>query len=402
LSNTGLFQVAIIGAGPAGLYAADELLKRDSAVRVDMFDRLPTPGGLVRWGVSPDHFQRRKMIEVYQRQIFSSGRFRFFGDIEIGRDVVLTDLRRHYSAVLFASGVTADKPLGIEGESLPGCVASSEFVAWYNGHPDQSQNHYDMSCDRVVVIGNGNVALDVARILLLSPDYLAKTDISGTALLRLRQSAIKEVVIVGRRGPAQAAFTLPELLELKNLPIGIEIDGDIPQRVDGSAELQLRLRTLRELAGQHPDAERRLVFQFLRSPTAILGRGRTEGIAMVSNQLSDDGNRAIRGNATFRLKTNLVIKAVGYRAEPLAGLLFDEPRGVISNDGGRIEAGLYVAGWLKRGPRGVIGTNKNCSRETVIRLLADHGAGALTLSDPGKDIRHSLNRSTQSTDRDIR
>ena len=377
MSAADVFQVAIIGAGPAGLYAADELLKRDSCVRVDMFDRLPTPGGLVRSGVSPDHCQRRKMIQVYERQISSSGRFRFFGETEVGQDILLAELRSRYSAVLFSSGATADTPLGIEGELLPGCVASREFVAWYNGHPDHSQNHYAMSCDRAVVIGNGNVALDVARMLLLSPEYLAQTDISETALLALRQSTIKEVVIIGRRGPVQAAFTLPELLELKNLPIGIEIDGDIPQLNTGRGELQLRLRTLRELAGQHPDAERRLVFRFLRSPTAILGRDRTEGVELVINQLSDDGEKVIPSSATFRLKTNLVIKAVGYRVEPWAGLSFDESRGVIANEGGRIEAGLYVAGWLKRGPRGVIGTNKGCSRETVTGLLADQNTGAL-------------------------
>ena len=370
-------KVAIVGSGPASLYAAEELLKREKTAHIDLYDRLPTPGGLVRAGVSPDHGQRRTMADRYVVQLFASGRFRFYGNVEVGKEISLDELREHYHAVIVASGAAADRQLGIPGEHLNGSVAATEFVAWYNGHPDYADRQFDLSGERAVVIGNGNVALDVARMLLLPQAQLAKTDIADHALEALASSNIREVVLLGRRGPAQAQFTLPELLELQHMPFAIGIEGSFPDTISGNSQAALRLQTLQALNNSNDGAERKLIFKFLHSPLEVLGDDSVAGLRAGMNTLSEDGNKAIASGEETQIDTGLVVRAVGYHGEAVEGLPYDAATGTIPSAQGRVEAGTYVAGWLKRGPRGVIGTNKHCSRETVAMLLEDWRAQRL-------------------------
>lgn len=384
-------RVAIVGSGPSGLYAAAELLKRAPLAQVEMFDRLPTPGGLVRAGVSPDHAARRQVAAVYERLLVSSGRFRLHGNVEIGRDLSHADLLAHHHAVIYASGASSDRRLGIPGEDLPGSHAATEFVGWYNGHPDFANHHFDLSnTERAVVVGNGNVALDVARMLLMSADALRRTDIAEHALAVLAQSKVREVVILGRRGPAQAAFTFPELLELEALEdVDIVVETPAALLADQPGANPQRLQLLREYAGHRdpPQRARRLVLRFLASPVEILGQGRVEALRVARNELrAANGTVAARPTGDVEtLGCGLVFRSVGYRATALPGLPFDEARGVLPNTNGRVLdpatrqaiAGSYVAGWLKRGPSGVIGTNKQCSQQTVAALLEDAAAGRL-------------------------
>jgi len=397
--NAPSLRVAIIGSGPSGLYAADELLKAHSGAQVDMFDRLATPGGLARFGVSPDHHQRRKIIDIYERQLFASGRFRFFGNVEIGRNISHSELSAHYHGIIYSSGASADRMLNIPGEDLNGAVAATNFVAWYNGHPDHHRDQYDLRGERAVLIGNGNVALDVARMLLLPTAYLSKTDISEIALNALAKSEIKEVVIVGRRGPAQAAFTLPELLELKHLDIDIELQGICDEELNkliaeasSRVESALRLRTLQELAKQPKRHARKLIFRFMHSPLALLGENKVSAIQLGINTLSHDGSKALATSETTALDTQLIIKAIGYRGRALPELPFDAERGILPNEAGRVISGVYVTGWLKRGPQGVIGSNKMCSKETVASVLKDCFEGDLKQAIDETDIATRLSK----------
>lgn len=390
-------RVAIVGAGPAGLYAGAELLRCDATASVDLFDRLPSPGGLVRAGVSPDHGQRRNVTPVYERLLEASDRFRFFGNVCVGKTLALEELAAHYHAVIHASGAPADRRLGIPGEDLPGSHSGAAFVGWYNGHPDFAAQRFDLQATRAVVIGNGNVALDLARMLLLPVDVLRRTDIADHALDALAHSQVREVVILGRRGPAQAAFTAPELLELATLP-GVEITVEAPQELLlAQSAHPLRMRLLQELASRKPShGARRLVLRFLSTPLEILEEhGRASGVRIAHNQLVADPTGVLHARATPReevLPAGLVLRAVGYRAEAIAGLPFDETRGCVPHDNGRVldgarpMAGHYVAGWLKRGPSGVIGSNKFCSRNTVASLLADALAGRLPTPRHAADV----------------
>lgn len=384
-------RVAIVGSGPSGLYAAAELLKRDSTARVDLFERLPTPGGLVRSGVSPDHAARRAVTSFYERIVVASGRFRFFGNIDVGRQIALADLRTHYHAVVHASGASSDRHLGIPGQDLPGSHAATAFVGWYNGHPDFASQRFDLACERAVVVGNGNVALDVARMLLLPDARLRSSDTADHALSALAASRIREVVILGRRGPAQAAFTAPELLELGELQ-DADVVVDCPAALledEASATHPLRVRLLREYARRAPKgAPKRLVLRFLASPVAIEGAGRVESVRVTRNELrrGPDGSwQAHAAGPEELLPAGLVLRSVGYSAEPTQGLPFDDVARIVPNTGGRVIdpatqqplPGSYVAGWLKRGPSGVIGTNKLCSQKTVAALLEDAANGRL-------------------------
>ena len=384
-------RVAIVGSGPSGLYAAAELLKRDARAHVEMFDRLPSVGGLVRAGVSPDHAARRRVTETYERLLVASGRFRFHGNVELGQHLSHDELLEHHDAVIYASGAASDKRLGIPGEDLPGSHAATEFVGWYNGHPDFANHSFDLSCERAVVIGNGNVALDVARMLLMSPATLRKTDIADHALAVLSRSQVKEVVILGRRGPAQAAFTFPELLELEALQdVDVVVESPADLLADQTqAANPLRLKLLDEYAAQGPrNRAKRLVFRFLAAPIEVLGGERVGALRVARTELVADADGALRarpvGN-TEDLRCGLVLRSVGYHASALPGLPFDALRGVLPNQHGRVLdpaastalKGTYVAGWLKRGPSGVIGTNKICSQQTVSALLADAAAGRL-------------------------
>ena len=365
-------RVAVIGAGPAGLYAADELLTLPG-VQVDVFDRLPTPHGLARYGVAPDHPRTKQVIELFSKIEQEPG-FRYRLNVEAGTDMTLDELRASYHAVIYAVGAATDRRLGVPGEELSGSVSATDFVAWYNGHPDADDASYPVaagSSERAVVIGNGNVALDVARILTADPDRLATTDISDRALLALRDSRIREVVLLGRRGPADAAFTLPELIGLATLD-------DVDVVVEGAVEVTSdKTAILAELASRTPaPGRRRIVLRFHTAPVRIVGDEQVEGLEVVRTEVVD--GRAVPTGETEQIRAGLVLRAIGYRARPVAGLPFDEERGLVPNDGGRVEPGLYVGGWIKRGPTGFLGTNKSCSKETVERLLDDLDAGLLT------------------------
>jgi len=396
----GRLHVAIVGSGPAAFFAAEELLnQRGIDVAVDMFERLPTPGGLVRFGVAPDHQDTKKAANNFALTLKRKG-FKLFLNTEIGRDVAIEELRRRYDAVLVAVGALSDRELGIPGEDLPGSHSATEFVAWYNGHPDFAHRTFDLSHERAVIIGNGNVALDVARVLASDPDRLAGTDVADHALAQLRESKVREVIVVGRRGPAQAAFTIKELLSLTQTP-GIDVvvraeeivldeasEQGLPE--EGSVE-RYKADLLAEVQGRPLSGGRRVTLRFLASPIEVVGDGWVGGIRLQHNLLvvGADGSVEAQPNGdTEELACGLVFRSVGYRGSPVPGLPFDDRSGIIPNAGGRVInpgpglplAGLYVAGWIKRGPSGVIGTNKKCAKESVGHLLDDFRAQRLPAS----------------------
>jgi ferredoxin--NADP+ reductase len=406
MSDDSPIRIAVIGSGPAGFYAAGHLLKDSSGrVEVDMLERLPTPWGLVRSGVAPDHPKIKSVTRVYEKTA-EHPRFRFFGNITFGEHVSREDLLAHYHAIVYATGSPRDRPLGIPGEDLPGSHAATEFVGWYNGHPDHTDLEIDLTtgsaggapAERAVVIGNGNVALDVARMLVLAPAELAPTDTADHALEVLARSRISEVVIIGRRGPAQAAFTNPELLELGELSeADVVVDPAELDRAlavhDADAEANITSRRnveiLRSYAEREPSGHpKRVVLRFLLSPTALIpgADGRLAAVELVRNELVPGPGGALRAEATDERETipaGLAFRAIGYRGIPLPGVPFEERSGVIPNEGGRILdpatgaplPGEYVVGWIKRGPSGVIGTNKKDAQETVDAILADLAPG---------------------------
>ncbi len=391
-------RIAIVGSGPAGLYAAGQLLaSEDPVCRVDVYDRLMTPWGLVRFGVAPDHPKIKSVTRVFERTARLPG-FRFHGNVEVGVDVSHGELAGAYHAVLYATGTPHDRRLGIPGEELAGSESATDFVAWYNGHPDYADRSFDLSSRRAVVVGNGNVALDVARMLTLSEAELEVTDTADHAIEALRNSKVEEIVILGRRGPVQAAFTNPELRELAELeladvivdPAELELDATSAAALEMAEQtVQRNVETLRAYATASTRGRpRRVILRFLASPVAIEGNGRVEAIVVARNELviGDDGSlRARPTGVTERLETGLVLRAVGYVGRPLAGVPYDECRTTVLNDSGRVLdplsgrpiPGLYAAGWIKRGPSGVIGTNKRCAQETTSRLIDDFRAGLL-------------------------
>lgn len=401
-------RIAIIGAGPAGFYAAGHLLNADEQIEVDLFERLPTPWGLVRSGVAPDHPKIKSVTRVYEKTA-AHPRFRFFGNVELGRDVSREDLLEHYHAIVYATGSPTDRSMGIPGEDLPGSHSATDFVGWYNGHPDFRDYEFDLSGSRAVVIGNGNVAIDVARMLTLSHDELACTDIADHALRALDESSIEEIVLIGRRGPAQAAFTNPELLELGELnDADVIVDAEelesalsVPDlNMEPTAERNVKI--LREYAARTPTGKaKRIVLRFLLSPIELHGdESRVSEIVLGRNELVDSGDGRLRAQDTGQretLSTGLVLRAIGYRGVPLPGVPFDERSATIANEGGRVIgadgrlSGEYTVGWIKRGPSGVIGTNKKDAQETVDALLADLSVGALhTPSQPDPDAIEQL------------
>lgn len=393
-------RVAIIGSGPSGFYAAEHLQKQaDINVQIDMFDRLPTPYGLVRGGVAPDHPKIKSVTKVYDK-IAANPSFRFYGNIELGRDLSHEDLLDHYHAVIYAVGAQTDRRLDVPGEDLPGSHPATEFVAWYNGHPDFRGCQFDLSQESVAVIGVGNVAMDVARILARSTSELRETDIADYALDALARSRVKNIYIMGRRGPVQAAFTNPEVKEKGEMeeadvvvaPEEVILDplsqAYLDQGEDKTAARNieiLREYSTRPLAGK----PKKIIFRFLVSPVELIGAERVEAIKIVKNELVDDGRGGLRARPTDQFETipvGLVFRSVGYRGVPLPGVPFHEPWGTIPNEQGRVMTqlkggeqvpGEYVVGWIKRGPSGVIGTNKPDSVETVNMLLEDLQAGKM-------------------------
>jgi ferredoxin/flavodoxin---NADP+ reductase len=379
------FRAAVIGAGPAGYYVAEHLLSAKSAVvHVDMFERLPTPWGLVRAGVAPDH-PKIKSVSAQFAEVARHPRYRFFGNVEFGGDVSRQDLLSRYDAIVYCTGARSECRLAIPGEDLPGSLAASDFVGWYNGHPDMASLAPDLSRGRAVVIGNGNVALDVARMLLLPEDVLRKTDIADHALELFGSSGVRDVTILGRRGPAQAAFTsveLRELVDMEGLEVTVDAASlDLPESLEPADRRRVQ-RNVTLLQGAcsavRPKRDRRLAFTFLRSPIAIEGNGRVEGIEVGVNrlELKEGRVRAVDTGERQVLPADLVIRAVGYRGAALPEVAFDHRTGVIPNVGGTVTPGdrEYVAGWIKRGPSGIIGTNRADADETAQRILADLGS----------------------------
>ncbi|HSC72780.1 MAG TPA: FAD-dependent oxidoreductase [Gaiellaceae bacterium] len=378
-----MLRVAVVGSGPAGFYAAGALLDAERGIEVDMLERLPTPWGLVRLGVAPDHPKLKSVSRAFERIAERPG-FRFFGNVEIGRDLSHADLLRLYDAVVYAFGAQTDRRVGIPGEDLPGSWSATEFVAWYNGHPDFQELQFDLNVDRAVVIGNGNVALDVARMLALTPEELAPTDTTDPAIDAIGSSTVREIVIVGRRGPAQASWTTQELKEMGELA-GADVRVD-PAQLDGAeaddTQTQRNLEVLRGFAARDPSGKPLVIrFLFFRSPVVLHGESKVESIELVRNRLEERDGRlvAVATGEHETLECGLVFRSVGYRGVGLPDLPFDEQRGTIVNDGGRVAGAecTYCAGWIKRGPTGIIGTNKKDATETVTLLLEDVDGGKI-------------------------
>jgi len=386
------WKIAVIGSGPAGFYAAGELFRQQSwEIKVDMFERLPTPFGLVRGGVAPDHQKIKSVQKIYSR-IAENENFRFFGNVEFGRDIFQADLLEHYDAVIYSVGSPADRELGIPGEDLSGSHSATEFVAWYNGHPDFCDYKFDLSAKNAFVIGIGNVALDVARILAKTPEELAETDIADYALDALRASQLEDIWLVGRRGPVQAAFSPAELREFMELAEAdvvveqnvLELDAESQQilETDASNDTKKNIEILKQISLRDVSAKKRRVhFLFLSSPVEISGNDKVEKISLVRNQLVKREDGSLAAQPTEKINeaaAELVFRSIGYHGQPLPDLPFDQKSGTIPNEcgqvkdpenGNKLRNREYVAGWIKRGPSGVIGTNKQDAVETVHRML---------------------------------
>ncbi len=383
-------RAAVVGSGPAGFYAAGHLLDAGDDVQVDMIERLPTPWGLVRLGVAPDHPKIKAVSKAFEKIAAQPG-FRFVGNVEVGRDLTHEELSQLYDAVVYATGAQTDRHMGIPGEDLPGSWPATEFVAWYNGHPDFQELEFELSGERAVVVGAGNVAIDVVRMLALAPEEIEPTDTTDAAIAAILGSGLKEIVLLARRGPAQAAFTTPELKELGELadadvivdPSDLELDPASEAALETDTNARRNVEVLREYAARPPAGKkRRVVLRFCVSPVAILGDERVEGVELVRNRLVADDAGRVSAEPTDEHETiecGIVFRSVGYLGVELPGVPFEG--GKIPNEGGRVDPGLYCAGWIKRGPSGVIGTNKKDATETVDLLLEDWRAGKLSHGD---------------------
>jgi ferredoxin--NADP+ reductase len=388
-------RVAIIGAGPSGFYAAGQLLAvAEPQFAVDLYDRLPTPYGLVRSGVAPDHPKIKSVTKAYDKTT-EHERFRFFGHVELGGDISRANLLEHYHVVIYTLGTSIDKRLGIPGEELQGSHAATEFVAWYNGHPDHCGLEVDLQAKQAVVVGAGNVAIDVARMLALAPAELEITDTADHAMDVLRDSGIEEITILARRGPLQAAWTNPELLEMGELELA-DLDvvgGDLDELSvvaleEADKTRRRNVEIMRDYAGRAKSGKPITVrFRFLASPIELLGdeNGHVRAVKIENNAIvaREDGSLAARGTGTVEeIPAQLVFRSIGYTGQPVGDVEFDERRGLIRNEAGRVtdvdgkhQVGEYVSGWIKRGPSGVIGTNKKDSQDTVAKILEDAAAG---------------------------
>jgi len=408
-SSSRPLRVAIVGAGPSGFYAAGALLQqKEMHVSIDIFDRLPTPYGLVRYGVAPDHQKIKTVIKVYARTL-SDSRVRYFGNVGLGEEISRDELKSHYDQIIYATGASSDKQLDIPGENLNGSFSATEFVAWYNGHPDFADQDFDLSVESVAVIGVGNVAMDVTRILAKSINELAETDIADYALEKLRASRVRHIHIVARRGPVQAKFTNPEIKELGELAEADVIINAADLVLDPASEASLasdrtaarNLETMQELAARGATGKpRQIHFHFLRSPVELYGKQAVTSMCLEVNELhaTDTGYIACDGVGQFEtLDVGLVFRSIGYRSVPIPGVPFYDKWGIIPNEKGRVTAthkgealpGEYVVGWAKRGPTGVIGTNKPDAGETVALMLEDV-AGLVAVADERASSRAIL------------
>ncbi|MCZ6688275.1 MAG: FAD-dependent oxidoreductase [Planctomycetota bacterium] len=378
-------RVAIIGSGPSGFYAAESLLGSDLTVKVDMFEKLPPPFGLVRYGVAPDHQKIKGVTRVYEKVGDREG-FDYFGNVNIGQDLSMEEMKTHYDALIFACGAQTDRRLEIPGIDLPGSHTATEFVAWYNGHPEFQDREFDLSQEVAFVIGQGNVAMDVTRILAKTTDELKNTDITPRALEALAESKVKEIHLVGRRGPAQTAFTPPEIREFGDLeacdpivrPEDLELnDASKAELADRKFSSKKKNYEILKGYAERPAGEkpRKFIVHFFRSPIELVGDGRIETVILEKNRLEGEpGKQKARGTGeTVEIRGGLFFRSVGYRGVPIQGVPFHDAWGVFPNEDGRIEGapGFYAVGWIKRGPSGVIGTNKPDSHATVQSLLAD-------------------------------
>jgi ferredoxin--NADP+ reductase len=396
-------RVAVVGAGPAGIYAADALTRQDDVpVAVDLIDRLPTPFGLVRHGIAPDHPKMRAIRDTLYRSL-EDPRVRFVGNVDVGVDISLEELRRHVDAVVYTYGASLDRHLGIDGEDLPGSLAATDLVAWYCGHPDADRARVEAALAgirSVVVVGVGNVALDVARVLARTPEELEPTEMPQHVLDALAATAVEEITVIGRRGPAQATFTTQELRELDGLanatvlvdPADLALDPASEARAAEDRVVTRNLAVLRDWAPHAPESGRtRLMLRFYRRPVRVLGTDRVTGVEVERTAVDGDG-RAMGTGELEVLPADLVVRSVGYRGIPLPGLPVDERSGTVPNDAGRVlrdgrpSPGEYAAGWIKRGPSGVVGHNKHDARETVAALLADAAEGRLRVEGPVGDL----------------
>lgn len=389
----GSLRVAVVGSGPAACYAADALIAVDG-VEVDLFERLPTPFGLIRAGVAPDHQSTKSVVDLFA-SAFANKRFGCHLNVEIGTHLSHEELLDHHHAVIYAVGSSSSRNLGIVGEQLPGSYPASEMVGWYNGHPDHAEHEFDLSGRRAVIVGNGNVALDVARVLLMSHDELTSTDIATHALDALFGSSIEEVIVLGRRGPRSAAFSVGEFLALGHVPgVDVVIDGVEASELAANPEDDVETATKLEIARDYAQrastpGNKRIVFRFHCTPTAFEGTAAVTGVRVTR---TDDGS-----NDDELIETSLVLRSIGYRGVPLPGLPFDQSSGTVPHDRGRVTdesghpmPGVYVTGWIKRGPQGVIGTNRSCAEETVAALLADFDDGALTRTVADQEALRAL------------
>jgi len=401
----GPIRVAVIGSGPAGFYAAEHLFKhQEYEFQIDMYDKLPTPHGLVRSGVAPDHQKIKSVTRVYDK-IASHPNFRFFGYVEYGKDITMEDLKRHYNVIVFATGAETDRRMNIPGEDLKGSHTATEFVAWYNGHPHYGESRFDLSAEAVAIVGVGNVAVDVARILCRTDEELGETDIADYAREALKDSRVKDVYLLGRRGPLQAAFTNPEVRELGKLKNAhaitkedeVALDIHSAKYLEDSSDVSVQkkheiLSSFSEEREHHES--KKLHIRFLVSPVEIIGdeEGKVKAIKLVKNELykSEDGSLRPRPTQEYEeIPVGLVFRSIGYHGVPLPGVPFNESWGVIHNEKGRVTdpetkehiRGLYATGWIKRGPTGVIGTNKQDSGETVACIVEDIERGDVNLPE---------------------
>jgi len=373
-----MINIAIVGSGPSGCYIADMLSKKVTDAQVDIFDRLPTPFGLVRAGVAPDHQGTKNIVRQFERTL-SRDNVRFVGNVTIGKDLSYDELKQHYDVIALTIGALSDRKLGIPGEELTGVYGSGEFVAWYNGHPDHAELNPDLSSNGIAIVGNGNVALDIARILAKTPQEMNSSDITAAAQHAIGASTVQDIYLIGRRGPLQASFTNTELSEFAELEHCValanlhQLPDQLPDDIDPKAAkaIEKNLDTLRSYASNTPDSKPvRLHLMFCASPLEIIGdNGKVCGLKLEKNTLID--GRPQPSGETFQLDVQTVIPAIGYRSETITGMPFDEKRGIVRNDEGRVESGVYTAGWCKRGPQGVIPANRADSMAVAKQIIAD-------------------------------